>query len=123
MSLGIFLYFWSLFSENSARCPYLSSKNGWIVRNILSKNLQLYYNKANRFSRSIALLFRQHLAFTAKCVKKCSIAKPKSICEANSGWILACYWDEVNSNSIAGEKRKSRRSLWTSCWNRGMQCG
>ena len=43
------------------------------------------------------LLFRQHLAFTAKCVRKCSIVKPKSICEANLGWILACYWNGVNS--------------------------
>ena len=27
------------------------------------------------------------------------------------------------SRLIFGEKRKSRRSLWTNCWNRGMQCG
>ena len=48
MSLAIFLYFWGLFSENSALCPYLSSKKYITVLELLSKNLQLYYNKANR---------------------------------------------------------------------------
>ena len=44
------------------------------------------------------LLFRQSLAFTAKGVRKRSITKPKSICEANLRWILARYWNGVNSN-------------------------
>ena len=44
------------------------------------------------------VLFRQPLAFTAKGVGKRSITKPKSICEAKLRWILACYWNGVNSN-------------------------
>ena len=44
----------------------------------------------------LELLFTQHLAFTAKCVRKCSLVKQKSICEANLGWIFARYWNEVN---------------------------
>ena len=44
------------------------------------------------------LLFRQPLAFTAKGVRKCSITKQKSICEANLRWIFARYWNGVNSN-------------------------
>ena len=31
------------------------------------------------------LLFTQHLAFTVKCVRKCSLVKQKSICKANLG--------------------------------------
>ncbi len=48
----------------------------------------------------LELLFTQHLAFTAKCVRKCSLVKQKSICEANLGWIFARYWNEVNSNVL-----------------------
>ena len=44
------------------------------------------------------LLFIQHLAFTDKCVRKSSLVKQKSICEANLGWIFAGYWNGVNSN-------------------------
>ena len=47
----------------------------------------------------LELLFTQHLAFTAKCVRKCSLVKQKSICEANLGWIFARYWNGVNSNN------------------------
>ena len=53
-------------------------------------------------SNEIRLLFTQHLAFTAKRVRKCSIVKQKSICEANLGRIFARYWNGVNSNEIRG---------------------
>ena len=48
----------------------------------------------------LELRFRQPLAFTAKGVRKRSITKTKSICEANLRWILDCYWNGVNSNFL-----------------------
>ena len=41
--------------------------------------------------------------YSAKCVRKCSLVKQKSICEANLGWIFACYWNGVNSNLCMAE--------------------
>ena len=48
------------------------------------------------------LLFRQPLAFTVKGVRRRSITKQKSICEANVRWIFARYWNGVNSNQWTG---------------------
>ena len=55
--------------------------------------------------------FIQALAFTAKGVRKCSITKPKSICEANLRWILACYWNGVNSNNSSAYLLYSEPSI------------
>lgn len=44
------------------------------------------------------LLFTQHLAFTAKCVRKCGMDKQNSICEAKFEWNFVRYWNGVNSN-------------------------
>ena len=65
------------------------------------------------------LLFRQPLAFTAKGVRKRNITNPKSICEANLKWILACYWNGVNSNNKlfgenGGNMEKKKLGLWIS---------
>ena len=59
-----------------------------------------YFGKKILEKVTVQLLFRQSLAFTAKDVRKRSITKPKSICEANLRWILACYWNGVNSNTV-----------------------
>ena len=78
----------------------LSSANPTLILYIIIFKTSRYFEDFLRQRIYPGLLFRQHLAFTAKCVRKCSITKPKSVCEANLRWIWACYWNGVNSNSI-----------------------
>ena len=62
------------------------------------KESQISFELIWNLSKKCKLVFRQLLAFTAKSVRKCSITKQKSICEANLRWIFVRYWNEVNSN-------------------------
>ena len=101
-------------SESSA-LPFGDSPIYSVLR--LCPNHELYYNSYEikmqvfflKFLKicNSSLLFIQPLAFTAKSVRKRSITKPKSICKANLRWILACYWNGVNSNNSSAINVKS----------------
>ena len=75
-------------------------------------------NKIKDFGWKKTGIFAAGVAFAAKGVRKCSITKQKSICEANLGWIFAHYRNAVSSNMQYLEQRKeinivdSENAMW-----------